>query len=83
MSDRHVFRHRRASSPPEETVGSGRGVGAVPVSVEAGAEAVGVAGVAWGLGEGAVELRGPVVLGVAVMLGVAEVGLASVEGEPE
>lgn len=37
---------------------------------------VGVAGVDWELGEVAVELK-PVVLGVAV------VGLASVEGKPE
>lgn len=64
-------------------MGSGRVVGAGPVCAEEGAEAVGVAGVARELGEGAVELRGPVVLGVAVMLGVAKVGLASVEGEPE
>lgn len=64
-------------------MGSGCVVGAVPVCVEAGAEAVGVAGVEWELGEAAVDLRGPVVLGVAVMLGVAEVGLASVEGEPD
>lgn len=42
-----------------------------------------MAGVEWELGEAAVDLRGPVVLGVAVMLGVAEVGLASVEGEPD
>lgn len=62
-------------------MGSGRVVGAVPVCAEEGAEAVGVAGVAPELGEGAVELRGTAVLGVAVMLGVAEVGLFPVEAE--
>lgn len=44
---------------------------------------VGATVVSGELAEGPGELRSPVVLCVAVVLGVAVVGLASVEGEPE
>lgn len=70
--------HCSVALPPEDTVGSAWvEEGAEGVGVAVGVKPiVGVAGVDWELGEVAVELK-PVVLGVAV------VGLASVEGKPE